>query len=93
MHAMSLIHQKLYQSDNLACIDMHWYIQELVGYMRESFDTDKKIQFLLDTDKIELDVVQAVPLGLILNEAISNAIKYAFPVNGQGKIEITLRTS
>ena len=91
MHAMSLIHQKLYQSDNLACIDMDWYIHELVGYMRESFDTDKKIQFTLDTEKIALDVVQAVPLGLILNEAISNAIKYAFPANSYGKIEIVFK--
>jgi two-component sensor histidine kinase len=91
MHAMSLIHQKLYQSENLASIDMQWYIHELVGYMRESFDTDKRIEFTLDVDKVELDVAQAVPLGLILNEAISNAIKYAFPDKKRGNVCISLK--
>ncbi|WP_343524344.1 sensor histidine kinase [Pedobacter sp.] len=90
MHAMSLIHQKLYQSDNLAEIDMDWYIKELVDYMVECFSTDRKIQFELDTESIRLDVAQAVPLGLILNEAISNTIKYAFPDGMKGKVLISL---
>jgi two-component sensor histidine kinase len=88
MHAMSLIHQKLYQSDNLAEIDMKWYIQELVGYMIECFGTERKIKFELITDEVKLDVAQAVPLGLILNEAISNAIKYAFPDDKKGHVKI-----
>jgi len=89
MHAMSLIHQKLYQSDNLAEIDMKWYIKALVDYMIECFGTDKKIQFTLETEAIKLDVAQAVPLGLILNEAISNVIKYAFPNEAKGKVHIS----
>jgi two-component sensor histidine kinase len=93
MHSMSLIHQRLYQSDNLAMIDMHWYIHELAGYMRESFGVDRKVQFVLDTEKVELDVIQAVPLGLILNEAISNAIKYAFPGDRKGEVRISLHTA
>ncbi|MBF4507690.1 tetratricopeptide repeat protein [Flavobacterium sp. JLP] len=91
MHAMSLIHQKLYQSDNLANIDMSWYIYELITYMRECFDTDKKINFVLDTEKVYLDVAQAVPLGLIINEAINNAIKYAFPLDKKGDVHIELK--
>lgn len=89
MHAMSLIHQKLYQSDNLAEIDMDWYIRQLVDYMVECFSTDRKIQFDLQTESIRLDVAQAVPLGLILNEAISNTIKYAFPDGKRGKVWIS----
>ena len=92
MHAMSLIHQKLYQSDNLAEIDMKWYIKELVEYMIECFGTEKKIQFTLDTEAIKLDVAQAVPLGLILNEAISNTIKYAFPNGKKGNVRINFKT-
>ncbi|SES19445.1 tetratricopeptide repeat-containing sensor histidine kinase [Pedobacter rhizosphaerae] len=88
MHAMSLIHQKLYQSDNLAEIDMKWYIKELVEYMIECFGTARKIKFELITDEVKLDVAQAVPLGLILNEAISNAIKYAFPDDRKGNVRI-----
>ena len=91
MHAMSLIHQKLYQSENLASINIAWYISELVNYLKECLGNNKKIKFTLNTEEIELDVAQAVPLGLILNEAISNAIKYAFPENVTGAINISLR--
>jgi len=91
MHAMSLIHQKLYQSDNLANIDMSWYIYELINYMKECFDTDTKIHFDLDVEKTYLDVAQAVPLGLIINEAINNAIKYAFPLDRKGNVMISLK--
>lgn len=91
MHAMSLIHQKLYQSDNLANIDMSWYVHELINYMKECFDTDTKIKFNLEVEKTYLDVAQAVPMGLIINEAISNAIKYAFPLDRKGEIMISLK--
>ncbi|KAF2514746.1 sensor histidine kinase [Flavobacterium zhairuonense] len=91
MHAMSLIHQKLYQSDNLSNIDMSWYIYELINYMKECYDTDGKINFVLEIKNTCLDVAQAVPLGLITNEAISNAIKYAFPLDKKGEIFISLK--
>jgi len=91
MHAMSLIHQKLYQSDNLASIDMSWYIHQLVAYLKDSFDSGSKITYQLETERVDLDVAQAVPLGLILNEAISNAIKYAFPNEKKGHINIALK--
>jgi len=91
MHAMSLIHQRLYQSSNVASIDMSWYIYELVNYLKECFDSNRSVNFILDTEKVNLDVAQAVPLGLILNEAISNAIKYAFPAGNKGMVTITLK--
>ena len=93
MHAMSLIHQKLYQSNNVASIDMSWYIYELVNYLKECFDSNRKVNFILDTEKVDLDVAQAVPLGLILNEAISNAIKYAFPLATKGMVTISLKNT
>ena len=91
MHSMSLIHQKLYQSSNVASIDMSWYIYELVNYLKECFDANRRVNFILDTEKVDLDVAQAVPLGLILNEAISNAIKYAFPTDAKGMVTISLK--
>ncbi|SFM72397.1 Two-component sensor histidine kinase, contains HisKA and HATPase domains [Chitinophaga sp. YR627] len=91
MYSMSLIHQRLYQTDNLGKIDMHWYIPEMIGYMKDSFETEKKISFKVNCDPIALDVIQAVPLGLILNEAVSNAIKYAFPDNRKGRISVILQ--
>ncbi|RED22679.1 two-component sensor histidine kinase [Flavobacterium cutihirudinis] len=91
MYAMSLIHQKLYQSDNLSNIDMSWYIYELINYMKECYDTKGKINFVLEIESICLDVAQAVPMGLIINEAISNAIKYAFPNDRKGEILISFK--
>lgn len=93
MNSISLIHQKLYQGDNLSGIDMHDYIYELALYLQDSFDTRGRIAFLLDVDRIVLDVSQAVPLGLILNEAITNAIKYAFRDHEEPKILIALKQS
>ncbi|HTB26539.1 MAG TPA: sensor histidine kinase, partial [Puia sp.] len=94
IHAMSLIHQKLYNTENVSSINMSSYIHELVSYLRESFDTGQRIRFDMDIEPLEMDVSQAVPVGLILNEAITNSLKYAFPDGRDGEINISLsRTS
>jgi|GEM_PF-5865764 two-component sensor histidine kinase len=91
VHAMSLIHQKLYYSENVASIEMSFYIRELTSYLREVYITGQRIRFAYDIDPLELDISQAVPVGLILNEAITNSIKYAFPNGRNGVITITLK--
>lgn len=88
MYAMSLIYQRLYQNDNLGNIDMDWYISELMDFLKDSFEIRDDIKFTLDCDPVSLDVVQAIPLGLILNEAITNAIKYAFADGRKGHIRV-----
>jgi two-component sensor histidine kinase len=90
MQSISLIHQKLYQSDNLALVNMPAYISDLVQYLSGSFDLAGRIKFEIAIAPIELDVTKSVPLGLILNEAITNSIKYAFPEGRDGKIAIRL---
>ncbi|MBF4467439.1 sensor histidine kinase [Flavobacterium sp. LC2016-12] len=92
IHSMSLIHQKLYNSENIATINMPNYIRELVEYLKDSFSLGQRIRFEVKIDPLELDVAQAVPLGLILNEAITNSIKYAFPNDLTGMIFIKLET-
>ncbi|SDE02036.1 Two-component sensor histidine kinase, contains HisKA and HATPase domains [Mucilaginibacter pineti] len=90
MQSISLIHQKLYQSDSLDLISMPEYMDEQISYLKSSFDLDKRIYFEKQVDAIELDVLQAVPLALIFNEAVTNAIKYAYPDNKIGTIRIHL---
>lgn len=90
IHSMSLIHKKLYQSDSLVAIHMPTYINELIEYFRISFDTGQRIRFHSKVDEIHLDIGQAVPIGLILNEAITNAIKHAFPDRNEGEINIKM---
>lgn len=91
MNAMSLIYQKIYESENLKIIDMCWYIPELVNYLKSVFNTDKKISYKLDIECVDLDLSQAIPIGLILNEALINAIKYAYPEMVQGEVNIRLK--
>jgi len=93
MHAMSLIHQRLYQTENVATVNMPTYISELISYLRDSYDTNLHTRFIQNIDDINLDVAQAIPIGLILNEAITNAVKYAFPNNIAGTVNITMKKS
>ncbi len=91
MQTMSLIHQKLYQSDNLSTIEMSVYIRELVEYLSESVGQSGSVKISFDVSPVRLDVSQAIPLGLIINEAISNSIKYAFKEQASGQINVLLR--
>ncbi len=90
IQVMSLIHQKLYQSDNLSAVNMPDYIQELVEYFKDGLMNRKQILFKLDIDALMLDFSYAIPLGLILNEAVTNSIKYAFSKIREGIITIDL---
>jgi two-component system, sensor histidine kinase PdtaS len=90
VQTMSLIHQKLYKSKNVSSIYMPEYISDLVEYLKDSFKTRNSIRFDLEVESIDLDVMHAVPVGLILNEIITNAIKYAFPEKPDARIVIKL---
>jgi two-component sensor histidine kinase len=87
---MSLIHQKLYQSEDIKTIDMKEYLPEFIQYLDDSFDTSNQVRFQLDIEPIKLSAAQAIPIGLIINEAVTNSIKYAFPDNRPGEIMIEL---
>jgi two-component sensor histidine kinase len=88
---MAVIHQKLYQSDSVARIPMAAYIEEVASYLHESYDLPQPIKLQVQVAEMELDVTQAVPLGLIINEALTNAFKYAFADGRIGCIAISLQ--
>jgi len=88
--AMLLIHQKLYRSDNVKTIDMEIYLAELIQYLENGFTIKGKINIILRAETLKLDVSQAIPFALIINEALTNAIKHAFPGTRIGNIVITL---
>lgn len=91
IHTMALIHKKLYQSENVVTVDMPNYVLDLIGYFKRFFKSSRSITFKTDIDAIILETAQAVPLGLILSEAITNAIKHAFPGEKVGEIAISLK--
>ncbi|MEO6282032.1 MAG: histidine kinase dimerization/phosphoacceptor domain -containing protein [Dyadobacter sp.] len=91
IQSMSMIHQKLYQSENLSSIDISSYIHELVQFLKDSLNPAATIVFELDIARLEMNISHSIPLGLILNEAITNSIKYAFPKYRNGKITVSLK--
>uniref|UniRef100_UPI003568AD67 sensor histidine kinase n=1 Tax=Muriicola sp. TaxID=2020856 RepID=UPI003568AD67 len=91
--AMALIHQKLYQNDDLSVIEMQGYIESLVNSVQSVFmKGGHNINITIDAEGVELDIDRAIPFGLILNELVSNSFKYAFPEDSENaKIYIHLR--
>lgn len=88
--SMGIIHQKLYQKENLAAIEMKDYFQNLGESILDSFNEAGRIRIRCDMDALELDVDTAVPIGLIANELITNALKYAFVDMKSGEICVRL---
>ncbi len=93
--AMALIHQKLYQNDDLSVIEMQGYIESLINSVQSVYKKGgHNISITVDAEGTELDIDRAIPFGLILNELVSNTFKYAFPEgDDDGKIYIHLRNN
>ncbi len=92
INSMALVHQKLYEAQNLSHINLKDYIQDLVELLRITYSVaPEKTAFQLDLEDAFVLIDSAIPCGLILNELISNMFKYAFPTQTQGEVRITLR--
>jgi len=91
--SMALIHQKLYQRENLAAIEMRDYFETIGEAIIESFG-EKAAHVKLDVQmsELELDVDTAIPIGLITNELITNSLKYAFNSQEECKISVAMST-
>ena len=88
--SMVLVHEKLYESENLAGIDFAEYIRSMTSYLFSLYRIGQAIGLNIDIKDVLLDVNTAIPCGLIINELISNSLKYAFPENIVGEICIQL---
>ncbi|AFZ20802.1 PAS domain S-box protein [Allocoleopsis franciscana] len=92
VQAMALIHEKLYQSSNLAQIDFQEYITTLVEHLCRSYDIHQPaITIKINVKPVPLPIDTAIPCGLIINELVSNSLKYAFPGNQGGEICVNLQ--
>ncbi len=89
IYAMALIHEKIYGSDSLSEVNMKDYIESLVESLFELYGSD--IQLISDMEPLELEMEQSIPLGLIINELVTNTIKYAFPDKKRGKLYIEFK--
>mgnify|MGYP003625477089 FL=1 len=90
--AMALIHQKLYQNENLAGVEALDYIENLTSTLRSSYGVGpERVSVSYDIENLNIDVDTIIPIGLILNELISNSFKHAFPNDKEGNISIALK--
>ena len=90
--SMAMIHEMLYLRHNLSKIEFKPYVQELTEYLVKSVKgRNKNATINIDIPDIELGIDTAIPLGLLINEAVSNSLKYAFVEHENGQIGITLR--
>lgn len=90
VNSIGIVHQKLYQGTNLGAVEMKDYILNLSESILDSFGTTGKVNLELAMEQLDLDIDTAVPLGLIINELITNTVKYAFPNKENGKLTIKL---
>ena len=90
VHSMGIIHQKLYQKEHLAAIEMRDYFIHLSDNILDSFNANGKIKVECNMPELVLDVDTAVSIGLITNELLTNSLKYAFVGRDSGTIKISL---
>jgi two-component sensor histidine kinase len=91
---MALIHEKLYRSTNLAQIDFGEYLRELTIHLFRSYDAPARgLELVLDVEPVVLGLDRSIPSGIIVNELVSNALKYAFPDGTRGVITVRFRAT
>lgn len=91
VRSMGLIHERLYQSTTLARIDFGEYARALTGFLFRSYDVGGAVELVVEAEATELNIETAMPCGLILNELVSNALKYAFKEGRAGKLLVAVR--
>lgn len=90
--SMALIHQKLYSADDVRGVNVQGYLEQLTSELFKAFGVDsEKVKSKIDTSNLKLDIDTVIPLGLIINELITNSIKYAFQNTESGRLEISIK--
>lgn len=91
VRTMAIIHEKLYQSENLSKVDFSDYIRTMVQELKTLYRTGGRIEFTYELDEVLMGIDKAVPCGLIVNELLTNSLKYAFEGRERGAIRIALK--
>jgi PAS domain S-box-containing protein len=93
IHSMSMIHSQLYRSDWFDRVDMARHIDELGEHLLLLYEMQKKVDLVIEPSEVYLSLKQAIPCALIVNELITNSLKYAFADRKHGKIHVSICNS
>lgn len=92
LRAMALIHERLYKSEDLARIDFPGYVENLTDFLLRTYQSASgRIEMKLELEPVPLNIDAAIPCGLIINELVSNSLKYAFAKDQEGEIAVRLQ--
>ena len=92
VYAMSAVHETLHGSENLSEIDLKSYLSKITTSIFQTYSTDyQKIKLNNNVEEVPINLNQAYPIGLTINELISNSLKYAFPDERKGEINVNLK--
>ena len=92
VYALSAVHETLHGSENLSDIELESYLSKITSSIFQTYSTSHdKVTLNTDIEKIPVGINQASPLGLIINELISNSLKYAFPDDRKGEITVSMK--
>jgi PAS domain S-box-containing protein len=90
VRAMALVHEKLYQSKSFGAINAAEYIKSLIADLMISYSLSTLVDVSVDVDDVNINIDMAIPCGLIINELVTNSLKYAFDGRPEGKLSLTL---
>ena len=90
IRSMALVHEKLYQARDISHVDFAEYVRSLTAYLSRSYVTRSGIEVVIDIEGVSLGIDTAIPCGLIINELVSNSLKYAFKDDRTGVVHVSL---
>jgi two-component sensor histidine kinase/ligand-binding sensor domain-containing protein len=93
VESMALIHKKLYEETNLSQIEMKGYVKLLVSNLVDSFNLTNKVEVNYEVDDLKMEMDQAIPIGLLITELVTNSLKYAFIGKEKGILNVHLKQS
>lgn len=91
IHSIAMVHELMYETERLSSVNIKHYLNQLIPAIEKTMQTKNEVAINLDLEEYQLNINQAIPLGLLFNELLTNSFKYAFLKIFDGRIDISLK--